>query len=173
MDIQEGELAVRDAREKDAALLCAWWNDGAVMAHAGFPRGLGTTEEAVRAQLSQDDDDHRRCMVELCGVPVGEMNFRRTDEGTAEIGIKICEAGAQNQGLGTRALTLFIASLFETYGYERIVLDTNLQNARARYVYEKLGFRRVGVRENAFLDQLGAWQSAVDYELKRGDWQRK
>lgn len=173
MNIQDKELIVRSARAEDASLLCAWWNDGAVMAHAGFPRGLGTTQEAVRAQLSQDGDDHRRCIVEVHGVPVGEMNYRRTDDETAEIGIKICEAGAQNRGLGTRALKLFIGSLFETYGYERIVLDTNLQNARAQHVYEKLGFRRVGVRVNAFLDQLGDWQSAVDYELKREDWQGK
>lgn len=173
MDIEDGELIVRNAREADAPQLCAWWNDGTVMAHAGFPRGLGTSEEAVRAQLAQDDDHHRRCIIVFRGAPVGEMNYRRTDEGTAEIGIKICEASAQNKGLGTRLLTLFIGDLFKTYGYERIVLDTNLQNVRAQHVYEKLGFQRVGVRVNAFKDQLGRWQSAVDYELKRNDWQKK
>ena len=30
-----------------ARKLAAWWNDGAVMAHAGFPNGLGTSEEEV------------------------------------------------------------------------------------------------------------------------------
>ena len=39
-------LIIRDALVSDAALLCRWWNDGAVMAHAGFPNGLGTTEGA-------------------------------------------------------------------------------------------------------------------------------
>lgn len=45
--IQCGKLTIRQAEAADARQLAAWWNDGAVMAHAGFPNGLGTTEEKV------------------------------------------------------------------------------------------------------------------------------
>ena len=37
-------------------------------------------------------------------------------------------------------------------------------------VYEKLGFRKVAVRENSWHDQLGNPQSAVDYTLKPEDF---
>ena len=47
MKIQHENLTVRQAESADAKQLTAWWNDGAVMAHAGFPGGLGTTEEEV------------------------------------------------------------------------------------------------------------------------------
>ena len=43
--IQYGNLTIRQAEVADAKQLAAWWNDGAVMAHAGFPNSLGTTEE--------------------------------------------------------------------------------------------------------------------------------
>ena len=58
---------------------------------------------------------------------------------------------------------MFLAALFGTY--RKIILDTNLRNERAQHVYEQLGFEKVRVRENSWKDQLGNWQSAVDYEL--------
>jgi ribosomal protein S18 acetylase RimI-like enzyme len=50
---------------------------------------------------------------------------------------------------------------------KKIVLDTNLKNTRAQHVYEKLGFRKMRVNVDSWQDQLGQWQSTVDYELVR------
>ena len=47
----------------------------------------------------------------------------------------------------------------------KIILDTNLNNTRAQHVYEKLGFKKVRVKNNSWKNQLGEWQSSVDYEL--------
>ena len=47
MNLQYSNLTIRTAVPADAEQLAAWWNDGAVMAHAGFPLGLGITEEKV------------------------------------------------------------------------------------------------------------------------------
>ncbi len=173
MNRSDGSLLIRNATAADAELLCAWWNDGAVMAHAGFPLGLGTTAEKIRESLEKDDDAvHRRCILEHGGAPIGEMNYRSIGAGAAEVGIKICEASEQNKGLGTRALRLFFHSLFADYGYEKIVLDTNQNNLRAQHVYEKLGFRRLRLNENAWTDQLGVPQSSIDYELSKADFYR-
>ena len=94
------------------------------------------------------------------------MNYRRVDACTAEIGIKICDPSCRDRGLGKRLLRMFIGELLGPMGYRRIVLDTNLNNRRAQHVYEQLGFRRLGVRKDAWRDQLGVLQSAVDYELR-------
>ena len=57
------------------------------------------------------------------------------------------------------------------YGYEKMILDTNLKNERAQHVYEKkLGFRRVGIETDAWQDQLGEWNSIVNYEMSKADW---
>jgi len=42
---------------------------------------------------------------------------------------------------------------------------TNLKNKRAQHVYEQLGFKKIRINENSWKDQLGIWQSIVDYEL--------
>ena len=159
-------FSIRNAELEDADLLCRWWNDGEVMAHAGYPNGLNTTPEAIRASLMTDADGiHRRLIMEIDKVPVGEMNYRHQGDKKAIIGIKICEPSQQNQGAGTIFLKMLITSLFNDLGYETIVLDTNLNNTRAQHVYEKLGFRKIKINQDAFQDQLGQWQSSVDYEL--------
>ena len=159
MYIQYDTLLIRDAVTADAQQLTAWWNDGAVMAHAGFPLGLGTTVEKVIAGLGNG-----RLILEENERLIGEACYRKVGEGIAEIGIKICETDCQNRGLGRVILSMLIAWLFEQ-GYEKIVLDTNLTNLRAQHVYESLGFQKLRVNIDSWTDQLGNKQSAVDYEL--------
>ena len=159
MYIQYDTLLIRDAVTADAQQLTAWWNDGAVMAHAGFPLGLGTTEEKVIAGLGNG-----RLVLEENERLIGEACYRKVGEGIAEIGIKICETDCQNRGLGRMILSMLISWLF-AQGFEKIVLDTNLTNLRAQHVYESLGFQKLRVNIDSWTDQLGNKQSAVDYEL--------
>ena len=170
MEIISGDIRIRNAGETDCEQLAAWWNDGAVMAHAGFPLGLGTTAEKIKEDLTADSDAAgRRLIIEYKGRPIGEMNYRNMGNSTAEIGIKICEASFQEKGLGRVILSLFIKELF-SMGYNRIILDTNLKNLRAQHVYEKLGFRRLRVNIDSWEDQLGVPQSSVDYDLTPEDF---
>lgn len=159
MHIQYDTLLIRDAVTADAQQLTAWWNDGAVMAHAGFPLGLGTTVEKVIAGLGNG-----RLVLEENERLIGEACYRKVGEGIAEIGIKICETDCQNRGLGRVILSMLISWLF-AQGFEKIVLDTNLTNKRAQHVYESLGFRKLRINYDSWTDQLGNKQSAVDYEL--------
>lgn len=99
------------------------------------------------------------------------MSYRKVDDTTVEIGIKICEFDYQSKGLGTRYLKLLISYLFDELEFEKIVLDTNLNNLRAQHVYEKLGFKKVRINYDSWKDQLGKLQSSVDYELTKSDYQ--
>lgn len=164
MRIQYENLTIRETEATDAKQLATWWNDGAVMAHAGFPNGLGTTEEEVVKGLRNG------CMViEENDRLIGECNYRNAENDVAEIGIKICEIDCQNRGVGRKVLSMLIEWLFRN-GYSKIVLDTNLMNTRAQHVYESLGFRKVQTNINAWKDQLGRLQSSVDYELVENDF---
>ena len=164
MQMQYKNLTIRDAVAADAAQLAAWWNDGAVMAHAGFPKGLGTTVEEVIAGLGNG-----RLVLEEGERLIGEACYRKVGEAIVEIGIKICETDCQNRGLGRVILSMLISWLFEQ-GFEKIVLDTNLTNLRAQHVYESLGFQKLRVNIDSWTDQLGNKQSSVDYELTEGNF---
>lgn len=172
MNLYYQNLNIRSAVLSDAEQLCAWWNDGKIMAHAGFPNGLDETPERIRESLKINSDDTQRIhIIEGSGKPIGEMHYRNNGGGVARIGIKICDFNEQNKGKGTVLLTMFVDALFRYYSYEKVILDTNVQNTRAQHVYEKkLGFERLRVKENAWRDQLGEWQSFIDYELKKDKW---
>lgn len=171
MLINKGGLTIRNANASDAAQLCSWWQDGRIMAHAGFPKGLCITEEEIVEKLSHDSDDkYRRLIIEVDGISVGEMSCHNICDATAEIGIKICIADQREKGYGTLFLRMLIEHLFLVRKYEKIILDTNVNNNRAQHVYTKLGFKEVRVRMNDWKDQLGELQSSIDYELTRDDY---
>lgn len=165
MRIEYKDLCIRNAETKDCEQLAIWWNDGKVMAHAGFPRGLGTCASEIEKQIATDQDHtKRRLIIEKGNRPIGEMSYYHQGDNTVEIGIKICNPDDQGKGLGRIILSMLIKELFHR-GYDKVILDTNLRNKRAQHVYELLGFHQVRVRENCWKDQLGELQTAVDYEL--------
>lgn len=166
MELQHGNILLRDATKADAKQLADWWNDGAIMAHAGFPNGLGTTEEEVAENIGAG-----ALIIEEAGKLIGEANYRIVDDKVAEIGIKICVFDCQNRGIGKIVLSMLIRYLFDN-GFNKIVLDTNLENKRAQHVYEALGFRKVRVNIDSWTDQVGKLQSSVDYELLKADFEK-
>ena len=171
MYIKNDQLLIRNATSEDASILCKWWRDGRVMEHAGLPKGLEINDEDIKKSLLKDtDESHRRLIIEINDIPAGEMNYQNIGNDTAQIGIKICDFKIQNMGYGTVLLKMLINSLFEDYGYSKIILDTNLNNKRAQHVYEKIGFIKVNVRYDCWKNQMGELQSAVDYELCRKNY---
>ena len=171
MLLQFKNLTIRSATVKDADLLSLWWNDGKIMAHAGFPNGTGEMADEIAEKIKRDTDEYRRrLIVELDKRPIGEMSYSRESEATVEIGIKICDFSEHDKGYGKILLSMLIFSLFEDRGYKKVILDTNVNNKRAQHVYEELGFRKVQVRENSWRNQLGELQSSIDYEMNREDF---
>lgn len=165
-------ITLIEAQYSDAEQLNNWWNDGAVMAHAGYPNGIGQSLENTRQTIHRSQQKNTECLwiIRYDDVPIGECNYRLLQSNLAECGWKICEEDYQNQGLGTRIIRMVLHYLFfdpsmqAQFPIEKVVWDTNLTNLRAQYVYEhKIGAQRTGVRKNCWQDQLGNWQSAVDY----------
>ncbi|MCL2223223.1 MAG: GNAT family N-acetyltransferase [Oscillospiraceae bacterium] len=174
MNITKENLTIRDAVISDAAKLGTWWRDGEVMVHAGFPKGLPITDEEIAREIEEYSDKGLRVfIIEVDSIPIGEMNYRHQKDDTASIGIKICETSMQGKGYGTTILKLFIEELFNTLGYDRITLDTNLNNKRAQHTYEKIGFQKTGVRYDCWTDQMGESQSVFDYELLKSEYQKQ
>ena len=112
MELTYKNILIRNAEEEDASLLARWWNSGSVMAHAGFPLGLGTTPERITNDLRSDTDEtRRRLMLLVDNIPVGEMVYRNIGHNTADIGIKICNTDYQEKGIGRIALSLLIRAV--------------------------------------------------------------
>jgi RimJ/RimL family protein N-acetyltransferase len=86
------------------------------------------------------------------GRYVGEVVLNELDPNNNSCSFRIAlGATGQNRGLGTEATRLVLGYAFERVGLHRISLEVYSFNARARRVYEKVGFQAEGVLRDALL----------------------
>ena len=168
MKLRYEDLLIKDVTMKDADLLLSWWNDGSVMAHAGFPEGLHTTKEKILEDMEKYDEN-RQVMILLDGEePIGECNVRFLED-HAEIGIKICVFEKQEKGLGKKYLSMLLEKVFERT--DLVTLDTDAENKRARHVYEELGFKLKEIKEAFYKnDQMDKAMDVAFYECPKEDF---
>jgi aminoglycoside 6'-N-acetyltransferase len=79
---------------------------------------------------------------------------------------------AQGRGVGPDAMRTLIAWLVAERGHHRLTVDPAAENARAVRVYEKLGFRRVGVLRQYERVEDGVWRDALLMELLADEFER-
>lgn len=178
MRIEKDNIVIRSANLDDAIQLNKWWNDGEVMEHAGFPEGLGQSlEETIDEIRDWEGKLSQLCMIEIDGKSVGELSYRIKGGGAAYPGWKICDFDYQNKGYGPQIIKLLFEFIFSDeeinskVPIDRIVWDTMLENRRAQYIYEdKIGARKIQIKEDSWQDQLGNWRSSVDYEISKEEF---
>ncbi len=80
---------------------------------------------------------------------VSLFNFHQINR-TAEFGIFIGESALRKRGYGTEAGKLMIDYGFNTLNLNNIMLRVFAFNEAAIKCYEKIGFKKMGVRRNAY-----------------------
>jgi aminoglycoside 6'-N-acetyltransferase len=98
------------------------------------------------------------------GEPAGALQFwEESDPGSRYADVDILLGpDHQGRGLGTEAMRLIVRHLVEDRGHHRVTLSTAVDNARAIHVYEKVGFRPVGVTRKSALNEVsGEWQDEL------------
>ena len=82
--------------------------------------------------------------------------LRGLTESSRSIELKRIVVGVPERGLGRRILGEILRIVFGEFGAHRLFLDVFEDNARARHLYESLGFKYEGImRESAQRD--GRW----------------
>jgi aminoglycoside 6'-N-acetyltransferase len=118
--------------------------------------------------LEEDDENDTRLSVVADGELVGYVQFWEEPDPTgrhADVDIFL-GPDSQDRGLGTEVMRMVVRHLIEERGHHRITLSTSVDNARAIHVYEKVGFRRVGVtRKSALSHVTGEWEDEWLMEL--------
>jgi aminoglycoside 6'-N-acetyltransferase len=76
----------------------------------------------------------------------------------------------RGRGVGTEAMRTLMRYLFEELGLHRLTVDPAAANERAIRVYEKLGFRRVGVMRLYERAAEGPWHDGLLMELLDEEW---
>ena len=115
------------------------------------------------AEWPGDDESVEEWVVELGHELIGFVQFwEETDEDYRHADVDILLATAYHgQGLGTDAMRAAMTYLTGQRGHHRITLTTWPHNERAIHLYEKLGFRQVGITRASERGDDGGWHDEL------------
>jgi L-amino acid N-acyltransferase YncA len=158
-------IEIRTARDDDAAAICTIYNQGIAERVATLETELRTPEER-RQWMAARDTRHPVVVAEHGGRVVGwaslnAFNPRRAYDHVADLSVYV-ERGWRGKGVG-RALIEHLVAVARGLTYHKIVLAAFPENAQGMALYERAGFRTVGIyREQGQLD--GKWVDVIIME---------
>ena len=121
-----------------------------------------------------DETDAVTFSIVLHGAVVGCMQYSEeldTDYVSAGVDIFV-SAAVHGRGVGPHAMRLLLSWLLDVRGHHRVTVDPAAANARAIHVYEKLGFRPVGVLRQYERVADGSCRDGLLMELLAGEFVR-
>jgi RimJ/RimL family protein N-acetyltransferase len=127
------------------------------------------SERDVYFERGRTNESRRRFVVlDEFGEIIGTVGLRNVDvaAGEATLGI-IIRADCVGKGYGTDTVQTVLGYAFGVLELRRVLLDVAETNARARHVYDKLGFTPIG-------QHLGPQNLIyVDMEIERREYERR
>jgi phosphinothricin acetyltransferase len=163
------DISVRPATAADAAAICTIYNQGIEDRVATLETDLRSPEER-RQWLAARGPRHPVIVAEAGGEVVGwgslnPFNPRKAYDYVADFSVYI-ERGWRRRGIGKRILARLI-ELARELGYHKLVLSAFPTNAGGMALYQKFGFRTVGIyKEQGKLD--GRWVDTIIMEKLLG-----
>ena len=160
-----GDVSIRPATPDDAAAICTIYNQGIEDRIATLETEPRTPEER-RQWMGARAARHPVVVAATGGQVVGwgslnAFNPRPAYDNVVDLSVYV-ERGWRGRGVG-RALLQHLLPLARTLGYHKMVLATFPFNEAGVALYQKVGFRPVGVyREQGRLD--GRWVDVLIME---------
>lgn len=128
----------------------------------------GDPDEETDGLLAKDEE--HAYAIEHNGQTVGIIqSWEETTPRYRHAGIDLAvHPGHYGLGLGSEAIRILAQRLFDQ-GHHRITIDPAAANHRAIHVYEKLGFRRVGILRDYEQGPDGTWHDGLLMDLLKGE----
>ena len=157
-------IEIRPMRDADAERVLAIYTAGLSAGNASFETTTPTWEAFSAGKLP----DHRYVAVDADGAVVGwiavsQVSPRAAYAGVVEHSVYV-DPGAHGRGIGSALLTALIAST-EAAGIWTIQSGVFPENTASLALHERLGFRRIGVRDRPGRHH-GRWRDVVLLERR-------
>jgi RimJ/RimL family protein N-acetyltransferase len=130
----------------------------------GVPESLSRLQRRFDAGEFDTTDRYLHLVMETEGTLIGAMVLRNEENlpsRCATFGIIIGDPAYHDRGYGTEASTLLLGYAFAVLGYHKINLDFFEYNARAKAMYEKLGFVLEGRRRENHWSRGRFWDDIL------------
>lgn len=180
----EGEwLTLRPVEERDLAAIVEWLREPDVL--HWWDNALPDVDAARREFMDPAPEQPLwSFVIEEQGRGLGVIQCHHPYHGadyefSAGIDIFIAEPASRGRGVGTEAVRMLLAQLFEVLGVHRVTIDPESGNARAIRAYEKAGFRLEGLLRDAdfirggYVDTHFMAILADDWPPAKARWERR
>lgn len=158
MELRGDRVALRPLTEADAArivelgadpMVARWW--------------AGIDEPYVREKVAGGST----FAIVFAGEVAGMIQYHEEDDPEYRSAGMDLFLGRpfQDRGLGTDAVRTMAPYLIDGRGHRRLTIDPAAHNERAIRCYERVGFRRVGVMREYWLDPDGVWRDGLLLDL--------
>lgn len=170
----EGELVRLRAREPgDEPLLYDWFNDAEVLRHLSlrYPVSHAAERDFIEAAQRVGYESAVFAIDTLAeGIHIGGCSLAVPvpEDRCGTLGIAIGDTSRWDGGYGTDTTRVLCRFGFEMINLHRIELTVDAGNARARRVYERVGFRTEGTLREAIY-RRGAYVDVIRMGLLEGE----
>lgn len=159
--LTDGEIVLRQIKRSDAAAVLE------LLRQPGVAQWWGPYDAQKLERDFFDPAWAYTYLILVDGALGGVLQFHEVpDPDYRSAGVDVTLGDAyQNRGLGTRALRRLISYLIAERGHHRITIDPATDNPRAIRVYEKVGFKPVGVMRRYERGIDGEWHDGLLMDL--------
>ena len=166
MELRGDRVVLRPLTEADVSRIVEL---GAAPEVSRWWRGL--TREHVLDKARGDDDGAVVFAIVVDREVAGMIQyFEENDEEFRHASIDLfLGAPYHDRGLGTDAVRTMVRHLIDDRGHRRLTIDPAAHNERAIRCYEKVGFKRVGILREYWLDGEGVWRDGLLLDLLASD----
>ena len=154
--------------EEDVENYTVWMNDREITDNLGSST-MVFSEEAERGWIEENSGEYQFAIIEResgeiignCGIQAVTHTFQR-----AELGLFIGEEEKRNQGYGKEVLSLLLEYCFDTLNLHNVMLKVFSFNERAIHTYNRVGFKEIGRRREAYYAKGRFWDEVYMDILK-------
>ena len=151
--IRGKRIILREQTEADASFYAYWFSQPQIMFQCGFEKSVD--EEEMKTVINVDhksEDSVWFTITDLQGNIIGETGLLRMFPAwhQTDLTIIIPDPKMQSKGYGTEAIRLMLDLAFETYQMHRVSIGVVGLNTEALRFYEKIGFKKEGILEEAY-----------------------
>jgi diamine N-acetyltransferase len=173
--IRGERVYLRPAERDDIPLFVSWLNDAETASFLSFRAPMSFAQEEDWFEKLLVDQGKSRWHFVMClldgGQPIGTIGLFDLDtvNGSAGMGITVGEKSLWGKGYGTDSLNALLDFGFGMLRLERIWLDVNDDNVRAKRSYEKCGFKLEGIKRHAMYRD-GRYRDLEVMSILRDEW---
>lgn len=163
-------MKLRALETSDVNLLFKWYQQNELMPYV-YNENLDLSVEDHKSRIINQKNTEKLLMLTLHdGKPIGECYYSDILNKSCKVGIKIWDHDYRSKGYGKEGMQMLIAHLFGGMGFKMVFLEVFEENEIALKLFESIGFKITGKKNDFFVDQIGQMHAAVFMTLTVEDF---